>query len=193
MLNPKNAQQVLSSSWDGRPFGHNRHGPKIGVCVPLGKEAGSSSKIMSPGPRSTSLASGILIHPSILSQQTNRHGPKTGAAVSLFWGRGASWVPCNTRPISVPSGTLIHPAVWPQQTWAENWGLYPFGGSWVPIYHNVAGAEAYLQVSSWSIQPFGPNTPTLQADRTGRQRSDSIERTVLETVTQKHRNMIPTK
>jgi len=23
-------QQVLSSSWDGRPFGHNRHGPKEG-------------------------------------------------------------------------------------------------------------------------------------------------------------------
>jgi len=27
-------QQVLSSSWDGRPFDHNRHGPKIGGCVP---------------------------------------------------------------------------------------------------------------------------------------------------------------
>jgi len=28
-------KQVLSSSWDGRPFGHNRHGPKRGegCCV----------------------------------------------------------------------------------------------------------------------------------------------------------------
>jgi len=26
------AQQELSSSWDGRPFGHNRHGPKSGGC-----------------------------------------------------------------------------------------------------------------------------------------------------------------
>ena len=37
------------------------------------------------------------------------------------------------------------------------------------------------QVSSWSIQPFGHNTPTSQ---TG-QRSDSIGRTVLQTVAQK--------
>jgi len=29
--------QVLSSSWDGRPFGHNRHGqPKIEGCAVLG-------------------------------------------------------------------------------------------------------------------------------------------------------------
>ena len=25
-------QQVLSSCWDGRPFGHNKHGPKSGGC-----------------------------------------------------------------------------------------------------------------------------------------------------------------
>ena len=28
-------EQVLSSSWDGRPFGHNRHRPKIGGCAPF--------------------------------------------------------------------------------------------------------------------------------------------------------------
>jgi len=28
--------QELSSSWDGRPFGHNRHGPKLGACPFLG-------------------------------------------------------------------------------------------------------------------------------------------------------------
>jgi len=28
---------VLSSSRDGRPFGHNRHGPKTGGCAPLGE------------------------------------------------------------------------------------------------------------------------------------------------------------
>ena len=33
------AEQVLSSSWDGRPFGHNRHGPKIGGCAPFGASA----------------------------------------------------------------------------------------------------------------------------------------------------------
>jgi len=26
-------KQVLSSSWDGRPFAHNRHGPDIRRCV----------------------------------------------------------------------------------------------------------------------------------------------------------------
>jgi len=31
----KNIKQVLSSSWDGWPFGHNRHGPKIGGLCPL--------------------------------------------------------------------------------------------------------------------------------------------------------------
>jgi len=43
---------------------------------------------------------------------------------------------CNTqwpRPTFVPSGILIHPAAWPQQTWAENWGLCPFGGAGSPF------------------------------------------------------------
>jgi len=35
-------EQVLSSTWDGRPFGHNRYGPKIGLagggCAPLEEE-----------------------------------------------------------------------------------------------------------------------------------------------------------
>jgi len=39
----------------------------------------------------------------------------------------------------------------------------------------------------WSVQPFGHNTPTLQTgqDRQDRQRSDSIGRTVLQTVARK--------
>jgi len=45
------------------------------------------------------------------------------------------------------------------------------------------------QVSSWSVQPFGHNTPTSQTDRqtgqTDRQQTDSIGRTVLQTVAQK--------
>jgi len=45
--------------------------------------------------------------------------------------------------------------------------------------------KAACQVSSWFIQPFGHNTPALQTDRTYRQRSDSIGRTVLQTVAQK--------
>jgi len=40
------------------------------------------------------------------------------------------------------------------------------------------------QVASWSIQPFGHNTPRLQTDRQDRQRSDSIGQTVLRKVAQ---------
>jgi len=85
-------------------------------------------------------------------------GRKLGA-VSLLGG-GAGF-PCNTmqpelRPSIVQSGILIHPAVWPQQTWAENWGraVPPFLGreSWVPMYHNVAWAEAYLH-TKWHLDP----------------------------------------
>jgi len=39
-------------------------GRKVGAAVPLSVgEAGSSSNTMSPGPRPTSVTSGILIHP----------------------------------------------------------------------------------------------------------------------------------
>jgi len=58
--------QELSSCWGGRPFGHNRHGPKVmkGCCggwVPTGPP----STTMWPGPRPTTLPSGILIHPTV--------------------------------------------------------------------------------------------------------------------------------
>jgi len=56
-------------------------------------------------------------------------GPKTGGCAPL---RPGEMSPSNTmcpgpRPTSLLSGILIHPAVCPQQTWAENWGLCPFG------------------------------------------------------------------
>ena len=53
--------QVASMSI--QPFGHNRHGPKIGgmLCPFLGG-AGSPCNTMWLGPRPTPVASGILIH-----------------------------------------------------------------------------------------------------------------------------------
>jgi len=46
-------------------------GPKLGVlCPPFGGRAGSPSNTMSPGLRSTSVPSGILIHPAVWPQQT---------------------------------------------------------------------------------------------------------------------------
>jgi len=73
---------------------------KLGVCVPLG-EGLAPNLTMSPGPRPTSLPSGILIH-----------------LLCPFRGGGAG-SPSNTmwtgpRPTSMSSFILIHPAVWPQ-------------------------------------------------------------------------------
>ena len=52
-----------------QPFGHNRHGPKIGDCAPFGA-AGSPSYTMWPGPRPTSMPSFILVHPTAWPQYT---------------------------------------------------------------------------------------------------------------------------
>jgi len=68
-----NIEQLLSSSWDGRPYGHNRHRPKSGrglMCPFLGG-AGSPSNTVWPRLRPTSVPSGILIHPAVWPQYTN--------------------------------------------------------------------------------------------------------------------------
>jgi len=64
-------QQDLSSCWDGRPFVHNRHGSKSGglLCLFRGGRAGSpSNTAVFPGPRPTSVPSGILIHSAVWPQ-----------------------------------------------------------------------------------------------------------------------------
>ena len=63
---PRIFKLELSSCWDWRPFGHNRHGSKVGrgCCagwVPV-------SNTMWPGPRPTSLPSDIFIHPTVWPQ-----------------------------------------------------------------------------------------------------------------------------
>jgi len=61
--------QELSSCWDGRPFGHNRHGPKVGRgCCGGWVPTGSPPNTMWPGQRPTSLPNGILIHPTVWPQ-----------------------------------------------------------------------------------------------------------------------------
>ena len=66
--------------------------------------------------------------------------------------------------------------------WAEMWGLLcPFPceelGPHLTQCRLGRGLPPY-QVASWSIQPFGHNTPTLQTDRQTGQRSRSIGRTI---------------
>jgi len=60
---------------------HHRHGPKMGGCAPFfrGGEAGYPTNTMWPGPRPTSVPSGILIHPVVWPQYMGR---KVGAAVT---------------------------------------------------------------------------------------------------------------
>jgi len=94
------------------------------------------------------------------------------------------------RPTFVPSGTLIHPAVWAQQTWAENWGrALPLGVKLGPHLRQCGQGWdlTACQVSPWSVEPFGHNTPASQTGQTDRQtgqidrqRSDSAGRTVLQ-------------
>ena len=108
---------------------------KLGA-VPLLGGAATPSNTTSPGPRPTSMPSGILVYPAVWPQLT----------LAENWGlcpfnAGGARSPPNTmstgpRSTSVPSGILIHLGVWPQQTRAENWGTAPpffSGGSCVPI------------------------------------------------------------
>ena len=65
-------EQELSSCWDGRPFGHNRHGPKSGgCCAPFRGGAGSPSNTRSLASSPTTVSSGILIHQTVWPQYTN--------------------------------------------------------------------------------------------------------------------------
>jgi len=128
---------------------------------------------------------------------------KLRGSCPLFAGAGVTRTPSNTissgpRPTSIPSSILIHAAIWPQRTWAKDWGTVPlFGeGNWVPIWHNVAGAEAYMSsliLIRPTVWPQYTNVTDRQTNRTDRQtgqdrtgqRFDSIERTVLQSVAQK--------
>ena len=110
-------KQELSSCWDGRPFGRNRHGRKARAVVPLSVgELGPHIHNIARA-EATSVPSGIVIHPAIWPQWP--WAEKCGSAVlcRFPWGAGspskAMWP--WPRPIFVPSGILIQPAVWPQQ------------------------------------------------------------------------------
>jgi len=102
------------------------------------------------------------------------------------------------RSTTVPSGILIHPAVWPQQTWAadytdenfESGGCCPFreGGAGSPSKKVWPGPRpSYLHTKA-HLDPSNRLATIHQRHRQDRQtgqRSDSIGRTVLQTVAQK--------
>ena len=109
-------RQVLSSSWDGRLFGHNSHGPKIGGCAPFERGAGSHLAQCGLG---RGLPPYQVASWSIQPFAHNRHGPKIGGSAP-FWGAAAG-SPSETtwpgpRPTCVPTFILIRLTVWPQHT-----------------------------------------------------------------------------
>jgi len=105
----------------------------------------------------------------------------------------------------IPSDILIHPAIWSQQIWAENWGLCPFGeGDLLGPHLTQCGHAAprstscltcmpsFILIHPTVVWPHSTPTPQTEQDRqseTGqdrqRSRSDTIGRTVLQTVAQK--------
>jgi len=139
---------------------------------------------MWPGPGPTSIPSAILIRTAIWPQDGQKLG---GLCSAPFWeGELDSPTPSDTkapglRPISVPNGIVIHPAVWPQ--WTIVGCVHLGGGGAGSPSNSVAGAEAYLHYK-FHLDPSN-NTPTSETDRQTGQWSDSIGRTVLQTVAQK--------
>ena len=126
----------------------------------------------------------------------NKRGPKIfGEALRPLLG-GKTGSPSNTkspgpRPTSIPSDILIHAAIWPQQIWAENWCPFRGGGAGSPP-NTVWPGPRPICVPSFilirpTVWPQCTNVTDRQTDRQteqDKQRTDSIRRTVLQTVAQ---------
>ena len=164
---------------------------------------------MWPGPRPTSISSGILIHPAVWPQQTRK---QNGVCARLRegelgprrtqYGQGRGLPPCEVSSRSTqPFGHNRH-GPWIIRTKAKpapknfecRGCCAPFrGGSCIPILHSVARAETYphakfhLDLSNRLATVHQRHRQTGQ-DRTDRQTgqwSNRIGRTVLQTVAQK--------
>ena len=130
----RNIKEVLTSSWDGRPFRNISHGPRF-TDASLQQE--HDGKLVIYGAKATTPA----------QQATGRHSPKSwGCRLPYPFPRELGpHVTVWPRSISKPSAFLTHLAVWPQQTWILVYtGLSPkttkvrgccapFRGSCIPI------------------------------------------------------------
>ena len=91
-------------------------GRKLGGSAPfLGTEVGFPSNTKSPWLRTTSIPSGIFIHPAIWPQQIWAEN----WGLCRFWGGEmgphlTQWP--GPRPTCMPSFVLIRPTIWPQCT-----------------------------------------------------------------------------
>jgi len=141
-------------------------GPKLGgCCAPFGwgEELGSHLTQCGLGWSlpAYQMASWSL-HPSSCLATWAK---KWGMLCPLFWGSGVpiNRMSCGMRPTSVPSGILIHRAAWHNKHGPKMGGCAPFREGELGPNLTQSGLVRGLppcQVSSWSIQPFGHNTPT---------------------------------
>jgi len=78
----------------------------------------------------------------------------------------------GSRRTFLPSGILMHWAIWHNRYGPKIGGCTPLGKGDPSPHLTQCGQCRVLpacRVSSWSVQPFGHNTPTLQ---TGQNRQD---------------------
>jgi len=153
----------------GRLFGHNKHQSKSGgSCAPF--------NTMWPGPRPTSVPSGILIHPVAQPFGHNIRGPNIGGGCAPLGELG----PHLTQYALGQSLPPYQVASWSIQPFGYNRhgpkirGCAPFlGAAWSPSNTLWPGpllprGLPLCQVSTWSVQPFGGTNITDSQDRTDR-------------------------
>ena len=64
--------------------GHNRHWPKRGGAVPLSRSAGNPSNTMWPAPWSTSVPSGVFIHPAVWHNSVGCHSSRRNISTNYY-------------------------------------------------------------------------------------------------------------
>jgi len=166
--------EVLSSTWDGRPFGHNRHGPKIGGTAPLWTWTWCVSESKS-------------------SNWRYRRRHLKLPLLSLRRRSNCRLKPANDHHEIISSSKIFHSftTLFLKENLATpSLQLYILGAgwAWVPIWHSVTGTEAYLR-NKFRRDPSNRLTTvhqryrqTGQTDRLDKQIgqwSDSIGQTVL--------------
>jgi len=132
-----------SLSWCIQPFGHNRHGLKIGGCPPFLGGSWVICNTMSPGPMPTSVQTGITSRLATIDM-----GRKL-AGSAPFLGEvelGPHLMQCCLDRGLPP----YRVAFWSIQSFCHNrygrkLAMCLFGGGeLVPLWHTVARGEAYL-------------------------------------------------
>jgi len=110
------------------------------------------------------------VHPSLPASSLPLYGNRPSYSVPcvcMIWHKCSAVAKMGDRLVTVDMGRKL--------------GDKPLWGGELGPHLTQCGQGPGLpacQVSSWSIQPFGHNTPTLQTDRTGRGQTGQSETTV---------------